>query len=143
MQNERANWMGLLARSAPQSLAALLPDLPGHALTRAPEIGTVMVQGRTGGTGTAFNLGEVTVTRCTLRLEDGRVGHAYVQGRDRSHATRAAAIDALMQGPEAETIRMSVLTPLADAEDNARRARASKAAATRVDFFTLVRGEDE
>lgn len=141
-QIERRDWMGLLARAKPARLAALFPETPAHGLTRAPEIGTVMVQGRAGGTGAPFNLGEVTVTRCTLRLDDGRVGHAYVQGRDKAHATRAAAVDALMQGPEAEALRREVLTPLAEDEAQARQALAEKAAATRVEFFTLVRGED-
>lgn len=138
----RRDWMGLLARAKPARLAALFPDIPAHRMTRAPEIGTVMVQGRTGGTGAPFNLGEVTVTRCALRLTDDRVGHSYVQGRDKAHATRAAAIDALMQGAEANALRRDVLDPLVKDEQDARQALAEKAAATRVDFFTLVRGED-
>ncbi len=138
----RRDWMGLLARSQPARLATLFPEIPAHGLTRPPEIGTVMVQGRMGGTGAPFNLGEVTVTRCTLRLGDGRTGHAYVQGRDKAHATRAAALDALMQGTEAPALLRDVLTPLADDETRARQDLAEKAAATRVDFFTLVRGED-
>ena len=138
----RRSRMGLLARSNPQRLAALMPDLPAHAWLRAPEIGTVMVRGRTGARGAPFNLGEMTVTRCSLRLEDGRVGHAYVQGRDRNHATRAALIDALMQGAEAARIEADLLLPLRAEEDERRTARAEKAAATRVEFFTMVRGED-
>ncbi|MDT8855452.1 phosphonate C-P lyase system protein PhnG [Paracoccaceae bacterium Fryx2] len=140
---DRKHWMGLLARARPDRLAALMPaDLPRHAFLRAPEVGAVMVQGRTGAVGAPFNLGEMTVTRCALRLEDGTVGHAHVQGRDRDHATRAALIDALMQGPRALALRRDVLEVLA-AEETARRAdRAARAAATRVEFFTLVRGED-
>lgn len=141
-QMTRRDWMGLLARSKPTRLTALFPEIPAHSLTRAPEIGTVMVQGRSGGTGAPFNLGEVTVTRCTLRLGDGRIGHAYVQGRDKMHATRAAALDALLQGNEGADLHRDVLAPLAQDEANARQALAEKAAATRVDFFTLVRGED-
>ncbi|MFB9223502.1 phosphonate C-P lyase system protein PhnG [Paracoccus cavernae] len=139
---DRQGWMGLLARARPARLAALFPQIPDHSMTRAPEIGTVMVQGRAGGTGAPFNLGEVTVTRCTLRLGDGRTGHAYVQGRDKAHATRAAAIDALLQGPEGSALQRDVLDALARDELEARQALAEKAAATRVDFFTLVRGED-
>ncbi|AGT09839.1 phosphonate C-P lyase system protein PhnG [Paracoccus aminophilus] len=138
----RRDWMGLLARAQPARLAELFPELPAHRLTRAPEIGTVMVQGRTGGTGAPFNLGEVTVTRCALQLGDDRVGHAYVQGRDKSHALRAAAVDALLQGAEAARLHRDVLAPLAEDEAQARQALAEKAAATRVEFFTLVRGED-
>ena len=139
---DRKAWMSLLARVPADRLAALFPDLPDHALLRAPEIGSVMVQGRIGGTGAPFNMGEMTVTRCSLRLSDGTVGHAYVQGRDRTHALRAAAVDALMQTEAAPALRPT-LDRLA-AEEAARRAtRAAKAAATKVDFFTMVRGEDK
>lgn len=142
--NERRDWMGLLARARPAQLAALMPaDLPEHRLVRAAEIGSVMVRGRIGGTGAPFNLGEMTVTRCSLRLPCGAVGHAYVQGRDRDHALRAAMVDALMQTDAAPRLRHDCLGPLA-AEEAARRAeRSGKAAATKVEFFTLVRGEDK
>jgi alpha-D-ribose 1-methylphosphonate 5-triphosphate synthase subunit PhnG len=101
-----------------------------------------MVQGRIGATGGAFNLGEMTVTRCSLRLETGEVGHAHVQGRNRDHARAAALIDALMQTAEAAQVHARVLVPLAQEEQARRRERAAKAAATKVDFFTMVRGED-
>lgn len=132
--------MGLMARAPTERLAALYPDLPPHSLLRGPEIGTVMVRGRQGGTGAPFNLGEMTVTRCTIRLENGTVGHAHVQGRDRNHARRAAVLDALLQSDS--TLAQTVLAPLATAEQARRNTRAAKAAATRVEFFTLVRGED-
>lgn len=142
-QNPRAADMGLLARAPAALLARLFPDLPAHTLLRGPEIGTVMVRGRQGGTGAPFNLGEVTVTRCTLRLDCGTVGHAHVQGRDRGHALRAAALDALLQTGAAGGLRAQVLAPLAQAERDARAQRARKAAATKVEFFTMVRGEVE
>jgi alpha-D-ribose 1-methylphosphonate 5-triphosphate synthase subunit PhnG len=79
-----------------------------------------------------------------LRLTDAEaaVGHAHVQGRDRAHARRAALVDALMQTQQAEAVRAAVLTPLAEAEAARRATRAAKAAATKVEFFTMVRGED-
>ena len=138
----RKTWMGLLARAKPARLAELFPALPLHDLLRQPEIGAVMVQGRIGGTGLPFNLGEMSVTRCSLRLASGAVGHAHVQGRDKGHALRAAAVDALMQTAEAAEVQAAVLTPLHDAETARRANRAAKAAATKVEFFTLVRGED-
>ena len=139
----RQAWMGLLARAKPSRLAELFPDLPDHSFLRAPEIGAVMVRGRIGGVGQPFNLGEMTVTRCTLCVENGPVGHAHVQGRDKSHAIRAAVIDALMQTGKALSVQVSVLAPLAADEAHLRTTRAAKAAATRVEFFTLVRGEDQ
>lgn len=139
----RKAWMGLLARAHPARLAELVPEIPPHDLLRAPEIGAVMVRGRIGGTGQPFNLGEMTVTRCALRLGSGAVGHAHVQGRDKGHAVRAAVVDALLQTDQAEALQAAVLEPL-QAEEVARRARrAAKAAATKVEFFTLVRGEDQ
>ena len=139
----RRDAMGLLARARPADLAALFPG-PDTDFTwaRKPEIGLVMVQGRMGGEGGPFNLGEMTVTRCVLQLATGAVGHATVQGRDKDHARRAALIDALWQTDPAG-IETAILTPLKTAETARHATRAAKAAATRVEFFTLVRGEDK
>lgn len=139
----RQSWMGVLARAKPARLASLLPDLPDHVMLRAPEVGSVMIRGRAGATGAPFNLGEMTVTRCVLQLASGEVGHANVAGRDKAHATRAALVDALMQTAAAAATQADVLTPLAAAEATEKQTRAAKAAATKVDFFTLVRGEDQ
>ncbi len=115
---------------------------PAFEMLRTPEIGTIMVQGRASGTGAAFNLGEMTVTRCSLRLASGEVGHGYVQGRRKTCAQVAALVDALMQGPDAARIDAAVIAPLAAEAEARRDTRAAKAAATRVEFTTLVRGED-
>ncbi|WP_239986148.1 phosphonate C-P lyase system protein PhnG [Paracoccus sp. SY] len=137
----RRGWMSALAKAPAARLAALFPDLPRHELLRAPEIGAVMVEGRIGGTGGRFNLGEMTVTRCSVRLGQA-VGHACVQGRDKDHARRAAVLDALLQGERAEALRTAVLDPLEAEAAATRTVRAEKAGATRVEFFTLMRGED-
>ncbi|MCE8524856.1 phosphonate C-P lyase system protein PhnG [Ruegeria pomeroyi] len=141
----RQGWMGLLARAPEAALMALwdrVEERPAYDWLRAPETGGVMVRGRAGGTGAPFNLGEMTVTRCALALSDGTVGHAYVQGRSRAKAEAAALIDALMQTEAAERIRTRVLDPLAAQMAERAETRAARAAATKVEFFTLVRGED-
>ena len=141
----RRAWMSLLAKAPAgrlEALAEAVGDWPAFTWLRVPETGGVMVRGRTGGTGAAFNLGEMTVTRCALRLESGEVGHAYVQGRDKRHAERAAVIDALMQTGRGDALRAAVLEPLEAGMKAGKATRAAKAAATRVDFFTMVRGED-
>lgn len=141
----RKAWMSLLAKAPEGRVAALLDAAivrPSFSWLRKPEIGTTMVRARAGGTGAPFNLGEMTVTRCALTLEDGAVGHAYIQGRRKADAEAAALVDALMQGPAADTIRTSVLDPLQAEWKAAKTARAAKAAATKVDFFTMTRGED-
>lgn len=136
--------MGVLAKAPPDRLAAHLATLgaePASTWLRPPETGTVMLRGRMGGTGAPFNMGEMTVTRCVLQLANGAVGHAHVQGRDKAHARRAALTDALWQTDPAR-IEAAILAPLQAEAAAARRATAARAAATRVDFFTLVRGED-
>ena len=142
---ERKTWMNLMAKAPEGRVAALLDGTitrPAFSWLRSPEIGTTMVRGRAGGTGAPFNLGETTVTRCALTLADGEVGHAYLKGRRKADAEAAALVDALMQTPLAAKLREAVLDPL-EAEMAARKAaRAGKAAATKVDFFTMVRGED-
>lgn len=142
---ERRRWMSLLATAPTADLLALWEGFGPRAefeWLRRPEAGGVMVQGRMGAVGAAFNLGEMTVTRCCLRLADGRVGHAYVQGRSGEKAACAAQIDALMQGVEAAAVRAAVLDPLAARLEDRRAERAAKVAATKVEFFTVARGDD-
>ncbi len=142
---DRRAWLSVLSRAPDDLLAAGMARLgaePAHEVLRAPEIGTVMVRGRAGGTGAAFNLGEMTVTRCALRLASGEVGHGHVQGRRKAAARQVALCDALMQTPRAAEVRAAVLDPVAAHLEAAARVRAEKAAATKVEFFTLVRGED-
>ncbi len=139
----RPDWMSLLAK-APEGLLGQLWAAAGievaHAWLRPPETGAVMVRGRAGATGAPFNLGEMTVTRCALRLGSGQVGHAYVAGRSHEKARIAALCDALMQDDDrAAAVRKLVLAPLAEAAAAARETLAAKAAATRVEFFTLAR----
>jgi alpha-D-ribose 1-methylphosphonate 5-triphosphate synthase subunit PhnG len=102
-----------------------------------------MVQGRAGGTGARFNVGEMTVTRCTVALADGRVGHAYVGGRNGRHAERAAALDAMLQDPgRRPVLEAGVIAPLQARQEAQRAAARARATGTRVDFFTMVRGEE-
>lgn len=137
--------MRILSLSAWNDLEACAADFAStaHDVLRGPETGIVMLRGRMGATGAAFNLGEATVTRCAVRLGDGWEGHAYVMGRNGAHARLAAICDALLQDPESgNTISERVIGPL-EAKLRARQMEAStKAAATKVDFFTMVRGDD-
>lgn len=141
----RKDWLGLLAKSPADDVTRLWAALPvksDHTVLRAPEIGGVMVRGRAGAVGAAFNLGEMTVTRASVKLADGTVGHGYVQGRSKEHALCAALADALLQTGAAEAVEAGLLTPLHTAMAARKEVRAAKAAATKVDFFTMVRGED-
>jgi alpha-D-ribose 1-methylphosphonate 5-triphosphate synthase subunit PhnG len=133
--------MAVLARASAQELTdglAALPALPEAEVLRAPETGLVMVRGRAGGDGDAFNLGEMTVTRCAMRL-GAHIGHAYIAGRDHAKARLAALLDAALQDAALhDALMRAVIEPLAAAQQATRAAEARKAAATRVDFFTMA-----
>ena len=103
----------------------------------------MLLRGRMGGTGKPFNFGEATVTRATVRLSDGAVGHALFIGRDAAKAQIAAVIDALAGDPQREArIEAEIIAPLEAEQEGRDAARRAETAATRVEFFTLVRGED-
>lgn len=138
----RQRWMAVLARTGLAALEARLagaPPLPPHTRLRGPETGLVMLRGRAGGDGGAFNLSEMTVTRCAVRLADGTVGHAYVAGRDKAQAELAARLDAALQSEALRPVLLdTVIEPLAAAQAQAAETEARKAAATRVQFFTMA-----
>jgi len=139
---ERQRWMSVLARASAADIEerlAACPPLPTHIRLRGPETGLVMTRGRAGGGGAPFNLGEMTVTRCTVRNAGGQVGHSYVAGRDGRRAELAACVDAAMQdSSRSDALRREVIEPLAQAQQAARDAVARRAAATRVQFFTMA-----
>ncbi|QBL82217.1 phosphonate C-P lyase system protein PhnG [Burkholderia pseudomallei] len=153
-----------------RALDRVLDGAPAPAFDwlRAPEIGLAMVRGRIGGTGDPFNLGEASVTRAALRLRGDRtngtngttgadginganganrphgatVGIAYVLGRDKRRAELVALADALLQTPERhERLRAALIEPFRARLAQARAARSGEIATTRVEFFTMVRGE--
>jgi alpha-D-ribose 1-methylphosphonate 5-triphosphate synthase subunit PhnG len=142
----RRRWMGLLARSAPAALERAWEGLaprPGYEVLRPAQTGLALVRARMGGDGAPFNLGEMTMTRCAVRTPGGALGLGYVAGRDARKAELAAVFDALLQDPALRPGLLETLVePLAAAE-NERRARVARITEpTRVEFFTLVRGED-
>jgi alpha-D-ribose 1-methylphosphonate 5-triphosphate synthase subunit PhnG len=142
-ERERRRWLSILAKAPSQEVIAAwdgLAERPAYSALRAPEIGMVLVRGRMGGTGDAFNLGEMTVTRAAVRLESGETGIGYVAGRDRRHAEISAAVDAMMQSADLRpAVEGAVLARLARSQAQRRDTAARKAAATKVDFFTMVR----
>lgn len=144
---QRQRWMAILAKAEWPRLHALWRETgldPAYQVLRGPETGLVMTRGRMGGSGAPFNLGEVTVTRCSIRVaEAGTVGHAYVMGRNGEHARTAALLDGLMQHDRIRPrLENEIIAPLEHDHAAKMQLARSKAAATKVDFFTMVRGED-
>jgi alpha-D-ribose 1-methylphosphonate 5-triphosphate synthase subunit PhnG len=143
-QARRKAAMTVLAHSDAAEIACYLEAiaLPAHENLREPENGLVMVRGRIGGDGAPFNLGEATVSRAAVRLSTGEVGFGYTLGRDRQKARMIALCDALIQSIEfADAVEAEVLAPLRTQMISERNRSAAETAATRVDFYTLVRGE--
>jgi len=143
-QAQRKAAMAVLAHSDAAKIACYLETiaLPGYENLREPENGLVMVRGRVGGDGAAFNLGEATVSRAAVRIASGEVGFGYTLGRDREKARMIALCDALVQSNEfAAAVEGNVLAPLRAAMMATQARKAAERAATWVDFYTLVRGE--
>ena len=140
----RQRWIGVLSRARRGDLIhheSALRDAE-FQLIRAPEIGMTLVRGRMGGSGAPFNVGEMSVTRCVVRLADGRTGYSYLAGRDKVHAELAALADAHLQGPQQAHWLSELIEPLAQAHAARRARQEAETAATKVEFFTLVRGEN-
>lgn len=138
----RQRWLALLARAEEKELAALLAQvsaLPEFRYLRPAETGLCLLRAQTGGSGDPFHLGEVTLTRCTVQLADHTLGVAYRLGRAPGCAAQAALVDALLQ---TGLLQEADLRAIAVRLDQARTARAAEVEGTRVEFFTLVRGDD-
>jgi alpha-D-ribose 1-methylphosphonate 5-triphosphate synthase subunit PhnG len=136
--------MAVLSHAASEEIAARLEGiaLPSYENLRAAESGLVMVRGRVGGDGAPFNLGEATVSRAAVRLASGEVGFGYTLGRDKDKALMIALCDALVQADEfTEVIETRVIAPLRAAHRADQQQKAAQTAATKVDFYTMVRGE--
>lgn len=141
----RRQRMGLLARASAAELEAAWAalDVPPEVTDlRGPETGLVMLTGRIGGDGARFNLGEATVSRSTVRLASGRIGFGQLLGSDRDRARRAAVFDALAGTEEGGSVVERLCAAVEARLIDERRRQESETASTRVDFFTLVRGED-
>lgn len=143
-QARRREAMGVLGHSPTADIAGYLDAMtvPAHEQLRQPENGLVMLRGRIGGDGAPFNLGEATVSRAAVRLASGEVGFGYTLGRDGAKAQLIALCDALIQTTEfSDAVETKVLTPLRARVVADSKRKAAETAATKVDFYTLVRGE--
>jgi alpha-D-ribose 1-methylphosphonate 5-triphosphate synthase subunit PhnG len=144
-QKQRKHWMSALSQALPEEVEQAWEETqnkPGYAFLRMPQMGLAMVRGTTGAGGEAFNLGEITMTRASVRLDSGKIGHGYVAGRRPRHAELCAVFDALAQEPDRkEDVLSRVVGLLERAAHKRKTARQRQTDATKVEFFTMVRGE--
>lgn len=145
-KTDRQDWMAILAKANWTDLALLWDDFgnkPDYKTLRAAETGLIMLRARTGAIGAAFNMGEATVTRSSVVSDNHIQGHAYILGRNGLHAEVAAEVDAALQNDKLHQMVMAcIIKPLKATALDKKQQTEQKAAATKVDFFTLVRGED-
>jgi alpha-D-ribose 1-methylphosphonate 5-triphosphate synthase subunit PhnG len=144
LQARRKAAMAVLAHSDAAEISGRLASLavPEHQDLRGGENGLVMLRGRIGGDGAPFNLGEAPVSRAAVRLATGEIGFGYTLGRDGAKARMIALCDAMVQSEQfADEVETKVIAPLRAAMVAMRNRNAAETAATRVDFYTLVRGE--
>lgn len=138
----RQQWMQVLARAGNDLLPFEVEVREfEYELIRQPEVGMVMARGATGGNGQVFNVGEVVTTRCVVRLYTGEMGFSYLIGRRPRHAEIAALLDALLQTSQNAYWQKNVIDRLRDLQVERRQSREVEVIGSKVDFFTMVRGD--
>ena len=102
----------------------------------------IMVRAKADGSKKRFNLGEVIVSRCVLEVNQKYLGVSWVLGSNLKHVELAALFDGLMQDPEYHgKLNLSLLQALKEKQKKKDDIIVKDAADTKVEFFTLKRGE--
>ncbi|MGC9401793.1 phosphonate C-P lyase system protein PhnG [Vibrio genomosp. F10 str. 9ZC157] len=143
---QRKRWMSVLALCDYQTLKQRWDELSfstRYHFVREPEIGLAQVRAKMGASGDAFNMGDVTIVRTVVQLDQGALGYSYITGRNKDHAEVAAVVDALMQTEFQSDLYQALIEPLAADIEKNERIKAREVSTSKVDFFTMVRGEDE
>ncbi|MGP3590070.1 phosphonate C-P lyase system protein PhnG [Vagococcus sp. WN89Y] len=144
---KRQYWMSILARSQATEIIsrwAALDFRQQYKLLRPTQIGLIQLQGRMEVSGQRFMLGDMTVTRAAVEVSDGTVGYSYIIGRDKTKAELCAVIDALLQKEAyCAHIIAAVIEPLAQRLRETGQKQRQDVAPSKVNFYNLVRGEDQ
>jgi len=142
---QRQEWIALLAKADPFLLKKAEKQLGKgieYAYITKPETGMIMVRARADNKKSGFCLGEISVTKCILKIEKKIMGYAMVMGSDHDHAKNAALFDGLLQIPEYSSKLMQTLIPeLKKISRNEKKKQAKQNQDTKVEFFTMKRGE--
>lgn len=145
VNTERQRWMALLGGASIKDLETekqrLGPDIDWDYIIK-PEVGLLMVQSGADGSHPAFNLGEMSVTKCVLEVKGQNLGYAMILGSDLVHAELAALFDGLLQHPDYRNdLKSNLINMLAEKQLQKDRSLEKDVADTTVEFFTLKRGE--
>lgn len=141
----RQHWMSVLARADWADIEhrwkSVGIDLP-YTILREPEIGLAQIRGKMANKGDVFNVGDTTITRASVQFKNDVVGHCYTMGRNLDKALTCAVIDGVLQHDQHNQVVMdAVIAPLQQAFIEKRKHRKQEIETSKVDFFTLVRGD--
>ena len=142
LQEARRDWLATLVRVPASEVIAASNEFDfSVVILKGPEVGLLMINGRIHSTGRPFHLGEVSLTKCVLRDDQGLLGYGHIIGRNKQQAKAIALFDLALQrndSAEAALVRLNAWKEDV-AEIDAMESEAVEE--TRVDFLTMVRGE--
>ena len=142
LQEARRDWLAILVRVPANEVIAASNEFDfSVVILKGPEVGLLMTNGRIHSTGRPFHLGEVSLTKCVLKDDQGLLGYGHIIGRNKQQAKAIALFDLALQrinSAEPALIRLNAWKEEV-AEIEAMESEAVEK--TRVDFFTMVRGE--
>ena len=144
-RKERQNWIRILSGADTSRLILeykkLAISVP-HTTISGPETGLIMVQARADGSGPRFNLGEMSVSKCLLKVDDRYLGYGMVMGSEPEHARLAALFDGLLQHPDfSSQLKRDLIQKLEQEQKEAEKKMTQETGKSRVEFFTMKRGE--
>jgi alpha-D-ribose 1-methylphosphonate 5-triphosphate synthase subunit PhnG len=146
-EEQRQRWMSALAQAPIDVLEFVWHEIEGtvsYRFIEKPAVSTVTVRVRGVGAGWGLALGEMRVSRCSVQLPQGTIGHGYVAGRDLRHAELAAVFDALLQDPSRRPfLETRLIGPMLRAAGSSVTAGAAPESAARAQLFTVTCGEPE
>ena len=142
LQEARRDWLATLVRVPASEVIAASNEFDfSVVILKGPEVGLLMINGRIHSTGRPFHLGEVSLTKCVLKDDQGLLGYGHIIGRNKQQAKAIALFDLALQrndSAEAALVRLNAWKEDV-AEIDAMESEAVEE--TRVDFLTMVRGE--
>lgn len=141
----RSEWMTVLALSHPSDIEERLEGvgpLPQFSFVRRPHHASVALRARSSRTGVLFEPGEMTMTRCIIKIDPDVFGYAYVGGRNLRHAALAALLDAVLQrGGDQQMLVQTLISELKSLIDRRQEQVRRQAQASAVDFSVQMQGE--
>lgn len=142
---QRQKNLSILAKASLVTMRKYWESIGANAtfvFLKKPEVGMAMVRAQAGGGSEDFNMGEMTMTRCVVRLDSEEIGYGFVAGRSKKKSELIAIIDASWQTESLKKIiEEKIIDPLYRLQIYREQKVAEDTKTSKVNFFTMVRGE--